>query len=83
MTITTSRFTLAPAFDQLPMLYAPTSDGQLPEREFTRPAPSADTWGVWDEATKLATLFWERAAQDPRITEATRTIAQGNRQIIA
>lgn len=83
MAITTRRFTLAPAFDQLPMLYAPTSDGQLPEREFMRPAPSADTWGVWDEATKLATLFWERAAQDPRITEAMRAIAQDNRQIIA
>jgi len=83
MTFTTRRFTLAPAFDQLPMLYAPTSDGQLPEREFTRPAPSADTWEAWDEATQLATLFWERASQDPRITEAMRAIAQDNRQIIA
>ncbi len=82
MTINARRYTLAPAFDQLPMLYAPTSDGQVPAREYTRPAPSADTWDVWEEATDLAISFWERAAEDRRITEAMRAVARDNRHII-
>ena len=83
MTVAGHRFELAPAFDQLPMLYAPTSDGQLPAREFTRPAPSADTWDVWDDAVRIAVQFWERATEDPLVTEGMRAIARDNRQIIA
>ncbi len=83
MSVAGRRFELAPAFDQLPMLYAPTSDGQLPARAFTSPAPSADTWDVWDDALRLAVQFWERAAEDPLITEGMRATARDNRQIIA
>lgn len=81
--ISARRFVLAPAFDQLPMLYAPTSDGQLPHREFSRPAPRADTWDVWDEALSLASQFWERAGGDPMISADMRTVARANGGIIA
>ena len=72
------RHTLAPAFDQLPMLYAPTSDGQLPDREFVRPTPGADTWDVWSQACTLATTFWRRARESDRFSTSMREIAANN-----
>lgn len=69
------RYTLAPAFDQLPALYAPTSDGQLPDREFVRPTPSADTWDVWSQACTLAATFWRRASENDRLSTSMREIA--------
>lgn len=70
-----SHYTLAPAFDQLPMLYAPTSDGQLPDREFEHPTPRADTWNVWERAESLAATFWRRACADASLSPFMREIA--------
>jgi hypothetical protein len=36
------RFTLAPVYDMLPMLYAPEHD-EMPARSFAPPTPSADS----------------------------------------
>lgn len=72
------RYTLAPAFDQVPMLYAPTNDGQLPERRFSPPGPAADVWDRWDEAAELATEFWRRAADYTRVSDDMRAIARVN-----
>ena len=82
-TIESRSCSLAPAFDQLPMMYAPTSDGQVRERDFKMPAPTADTWDVWDDAKDLAISFWERAAQDERVTRPMRTIAETNHRTLA
>ncbi len=81
--IESKKYSLAPAFDQLPMLYAPTGDGQIRERDFTMPAPTADTWDVWEDAKDLAISFWERCAANKLITDAMRDIANTNRLIIA
>ena len=67
-----------PAFDQVPMLYAPTNNGQLPERRFSPPAPAADAWESWAEAVELATGFWRRAAEDTRLSEGMRAVARTN-----
>ena len=75
---TARRYTLAPAFDQVPMLYAPTNDGQLPERRFSPPAPAADAWESWAEAVELATGFWRRAGEDTRLSEGMRAVARTN-----
>lgn len=80
---TARRYALAPAFDQLPMLYAPTGDGQLPERTFSRAAPAGDTWAVWDDAVALATEFWKRVAGDTRVGERMRAVALANADIVA
>lgn len=71
-------YTLAPAFDQLPTLYAPTGDGRLPEQKFTRPSPTADTWEVWDQARALAETFWQRAGLDERLSTGMRDITTEN-----
>lgn len=76
------RYALAPAFDQVPMLYAPTGGGQLPERAFSRAAPAGDTWNVWEDAVALGTEFWKRAASDARVGERMRAVARANAGII-
>lgn len=77
------RYALAPAFDQVPMLYAPTGGGQLPERAFSRAAPAGDTWNVWEDAVTLAAEFWTRAAGDARVGESMRAVARSNAGIVA
>lgn len=49
---------LAPAYDTLPMIYAPVA-GELVEREYDPGAlmPSADTLRVWQDARRLPSNF--------------------------
>ena len=83
MTVEPRRYTLAPAFDQLPTLYAPTSDGQLPDHEFVRPTPSADTWDVWNQACTLAATFWQRAREIDSLSDSMREIAVSNLEALS
>ena len=72
------RLTLAPAFDQVSMLYAPTSDGQLPPRAFALPLVTSDTLDVWDDAREAAGAFWAQGADDPRVSDDMRLISADN-----
>lgn len=74
---------LAPAFDQVSMLYAPTADGQVPPRVFTEPPVTADTMDVWDDARAAARQFWIRASEDARLSDGIRTIGAGNARLLA
>ncbi len=67
------RFELAPAYDVLPMLFAPQND-QIVEREFRAPDPTADTLAVWPRARRLAEEYWMRLAQDARISAEFRAM---------
>jgi hypothetical protein len=69
---------LAPAFDQVSMLYAPTGDGQVPPRTFTLPLATADTLDAWDDARTAAREFWQRASDDARLSEDVRTFSAAN-----
>ncbi|MGH8226588.1 MAG: HipA domain-containing protein [Steroidobacteraceae bacterium] len=51
------RFELAPAYDVLPMLFAPQSD-QILERRFEPPDPTGETLSVWPRAQALAEAYW-------------------------
>ncbi|MDZ7938466.1 MAG: type II toxin-antitoxin system HipA family toxin YjjJ [Rhodoferax sp.] len=70
---------LAPAYDMLPMLYAPVG-GELVPRSFAeRPLqPTAATLPEWPQALALAIRFWQAAAGDRRVSEAFRAIAAQN-----
>ncbi len=70
---------LAPAYDMLPMLYAPTS-GELVPRDFaaTNLSPTADTLAEWPAARQLANTFWREAAADRRISRSFRELARDN-----
>jgi HipA-like C-terminal domain len=77
-----SRLRLAPAFDQVSMLYAPTADGQVPPRVFAVPRVTADTLDVWDDARAAASQFWIRGSEDARLSDDCRTICQTNARLL-
>jgi hypothetical protein len=64
-------FRLAPVYDMLPMLFAP-QDGQVVERTFTPPTPTAATLGVWPRARELAEAYWQHLADDDRLSQGFR-----------
>jgi hypothetical protein len=73
-----STLRLSPAFDQTSALYSPTDDGQVPPRVFTPPHATADTLEVWDTARAAAHEFWQRAADDARVSDDVRMISAAN-----
>jgi len=60
----------------LPMDVAPRA-GLLPELQKTKPVARASLLDVWDDAERLAVDFWQRVAQDPRISKGFREAASG------
>jgi hypothetical protein len=69
---------LAPAYDMLPMMYAPERGVELPERKFQPALPLPSEREDWIEALTAARAFWEQAAADTRITESFRKICAEN-----
>ena len=69
---------LAPAYDTLPMLYAPLPGGEVPHREFEPRLPVPAQRGAWGTACAAALLFWSRAADDERISGAFRETCGAN-----
>lgn len=74
---------LAPAFDQISMLYAPTPDGQVPPRVFVEPSITSDTLDVWDDARDAARQLWVRGSEDARLSDDVRAICARNAQLLA
>jgi hypothetical protein len=74
---------LAPGFDQVPMLYAPTADGQVPARTFALPYATADTLEVWDDARAAARECWQRASEDARVSDEIRTASAAHANALA
>lgn len=74
---------LAPAFDQVSMLYAPTDDGRVPPREFRVPCVPADTLDVWADATDAAREYWARGSEDARVSHGVRAICAHNARALA
>lgn len=75
-------FRVAPAYDMLPMLYAPIRGIELPPREFKPALPLLDNT-AWRDAAQCAVLFWERAAQDTRISDGFRAICANNADAVS
>jgi hypothetical protein len=74
---------LAPAFDQVSMLYAPTADGQVLPRDFMLPHATANTLDVWDDARDAARQFWEQASDDVRLSDDARMFCASNVKLFA
>jgi hypothetical protein len=77
-----SRLQLAPAFDQVSTLYAPTADGQMPPRVFVVPNATPDTLDVWNDARDAAREFWARASGDARVSEGMRSVCADNAKML-
>lgn len=76
-----SRYTLAPAYDVLPMVYRPV-DGAVPSRPLSAPAVIPGAPDEWLSALEGATRFWNEAAADLRISEEFRAICSANRALV-
>lgn len=69
-------FRLAPAYDMLPMLWAPGPQGEIMPRRFTPTPPTPENHGPWSEAFGWAADFWERVAGDGELSPEFARIAQ-------
>ena len=69
---------LAPAYDMLPMAYAPLAGGEVPPRDFAPALPTPPQRSVWLTACAIAIEFWAEAAADSRISDPFRGICRAN-----
>jgi hypothetical protein len=69
---------LAPAYDMLPMLYAPLHGVELAEVTWTPALPPPVEREAWEFAARGALGFWQRAAGDPRISDGFRGLCAEN-----
>lgn len=65
---------LAPAYDMLPMMFAPAPGGEVPVREFNPVLPLPGERASWLHAAAAAVVFWRRCAEDGRIGDGFRKI---------
>ncbi len=68
---------VAPAYDMLPMLYAP-QQGNMPPRQLEIALPDPSAGEAWVEATEAAEEFWHRVARHERISKDLRCVADEN-----
>jgi hypothetical protein len=73
---------LAPAYDMLPMGYAPVA-GEVREREFRVAPPRPGAEAAWFRGCELAIAFWRRAADDERVSPGFQRIARANADAVA
>lgn len=73
---------LAPVYDMLPMMYAPTRGLELPQRTFSPKLPLPAERETWQAAAVAARRFWQLAADDPRIGQEFRRLCAENAGVV-
>lgn len=71
-----ARFHLAPAYDMLPMLWAPVVGNATPTPDFAPTLPLPAEREIWHEAAVWAEDFWQRVAADERVSAEFAAIAR-------
>jgi hypothetical protein len=74
---------LLPAYDMLPMHFRPAPSGEVVERHYEVVLPTPERRDDWHEAARTALGFWERVANDPRISGGFRALAEEARALLA
>jgi hypothetical protein len=74
---------LAPVYDMLPMRYAPVQGMELLTRDITPRLPLPSEQAAWQVAARAALVFWQTAAEDPRISAGFRQVCGGNAGVLA
>jgi len=72
------RLRLAPAYDMLPMMYAPLAGGEVPGRRFEAKVPLPAQREVWLQACRAALGFWDDVQRDGRIGPAFKAVAHAH-----
>ena len=73
---------LAPAYDMLPMAYAPVRGVELPAWEFRPKPPLPAERQTWEVAARAALAFWQAAADDARISAGFRGLCAENAGVL-
>ncbi|MDQ2068997.1 type II toxin-antitoxin system HipA family toxin YjjJ [Natronospira bacteriovora] len=70
-------FVLHPVYDMLPMALAPVR-GEIREPAFRMPVASrlGDGMSLWQATGKAAEAYWQALADEPRLSESFRALAQ-------
>ncbi|MET3108065.1 hypothetical protein AAKU67_002491 [Oxalobacteraceae bacterium GrIS 2.11] len=74
---------LAPAYDMLPMLYAPVSAVEIQQKAFIPALPVPSELQSWFIAAQAARQFWEAAATDQRISAEFQIVCATNEKLVA
>ena len=71
------RWQLAPAYDMLPMVFAPRGD-EIPPMDFNPSllAPTLENEHVWEEAAHLAGWFWQRLTESHGVSDELKSKAE-------
>jgi hypothetical protein len=64
-------FQLAPAYDMLPMFWAPGPQGELIDRPFQPTPPIPSQINAWRQMLNPARQFWSRCLNDNRLSQDT------------
>lgn len=73
---------VAPAYDMLPMVLAPSTE-MLVERDFVPSPPTGANLAEWTQAAPWAERFWREVAATPRLDPAIRRMAERARRDLA
>lgn len=74
--ISSARFSLAPCYDMLPMMYRPGAHrDELGYTPVTAVRPGAEHEGAWLRARELAIEFWKNLADAPMVSAGLRAAA--------
>lgn len=71
-----------PAYDMLPMHWAPGPLGEIVERRFAPEPPVPSMTELWREAAALAAEFWQRVIDDPRLSPSRADAARQAHEIL-
>ena len=74
------QLSLAPAYDMLPMLFAPARSGELVARRLAARPPVPGVEALWREALAAAFNYWSRLTDDERISDSFRQICTVNQR---
>jgi hypothetical protein len=69
------RFAIAPVYDMLPMLFAP-SHTQIVERVFSADPPNSGTLDVWHSAASAAASYWSTVVASSALSDEMRRMAE-------
>jgi len=72
-------FRLAPAYDMLPMVWAPGPQGEIVPRTFAPPPPLPGDREAWQTVAPWALEYWQRVQTDRQISAAFRALAHSAR----
>ena len=73
------RFSLAPAYDMLPMRYRPDIHQGDTDYSFIEPSrPTRGYQAEWDQGMRMAHEFWRHLADQPAVSESMRKVAERN-----